>query len=166
MFQIILEPSTPVIQELPTSPADKQASAIFGLFITGVVVVTLFGIGIYRLMRLLRRPELHGTSREQILKRWEQIEHTATQGVMGSKLAIIEADKLLDQVLRSMAMPGSTLGERLKSTAYQYPNIRKVWSAHRLRNQLVHDTSFEMASRQARLALDDYKAALKVLNVM
>ncbi len=166
MFQIILEPSAPVIEERPISSVDKEASAIFGLFIMGVVVVTLFGIGIYRLMRVLRRPELHGTSREQILKRWEQVEHTATQGMMGAKLAIIEADKLLDQVLRSMAMPGTTLGERLKSTAYQYPNIRKVWSAHRLRNQLVHDTSFEMASRQARQALDDYKAALKVLNVM
>ncbi len=166
MFQIILEPSPPTIEELPASAADKQAGTIVGLFITGVVVVTLLGIGIYRMMRLLRRPELHGTSREQILKRWEQVELTAAQGVMGSKLAIIEADKLLDQVLRSMAMPGTTLGERLKSTAYRYPNIRKVWSAHRLRNQLVHDTSFEMASRQARQALDEYKDALKVLNVM
>lgn len=166
MFQIILEPSSPIIEEPLSSSSGIQPGIVVGLFILGVVLVTLFSIAIYRFMRILRRPELHGTSREQIMKRWEQIEHTATQGTMGSKLAIIEADKLLDQVLRSMSMPGATLGERLKSTAYSYPNIRKVWGAHRLRNQLVHDTSFEMGSRQAKQALDDYKAALKVLNVM
>lgn len=166
MFQIILEPSSPLIEEPLSSSSGVQPGTVVGLFIAGVVVVTLLGIAVYRLVRVFRRPELYGTSREQILKRWEQIEHTATQGTMGAKLAIIEADKLLDQVLRSMHMPGTTLGERLKSTAYRYPNIRKVWGAHRLRNQLVHDTSFEMGSRQAKQALDDYKAALKVLNVM
>ncbi len=166
MLQIILEPSPTVIESPATVSSQISAGTVLGFFIGGVVLVTFLGIGIYRLLRVFRRPELHGTSREQIHKRWEQIEHTATQGVMGSKLAIIEADKLLDQVLRSMTMPGTTLGERLKSAGYQYPNIRHVWSAHRLRNQLVHDTSFEMGSRQARQALDDYKAALKVLNVM
>jgi hypothetical protein len=165
MLQIILEPSAPKIEE-PISTTNPEAGTVIGLFIGGVVLITLLGIAVYRMARVLRRPELHGTSREQILKRWEQIEQTATQGVMGSKLAIIEADKLLDQVLRSMAMPGETLGERLKSTAYRYPNIRNVWGAHRLRNQLVHDTSFEMGTRQARHALDDFKAALRVLNVL
>lgn len=167
MLQIILEPSSPVIsEEALTSSSDPSVGLVMGLFILGVVLVTVSGIVIYRFARRLRRPELHGVTREQILKRWEQIEHTSTQGVMGAKLAIIEADKLLDHALRSMAMPGQTLGERLKSAAYRYPTIREVWGAHRLRNQLVHDTSFEIGNRQARQALDDFKAALKVLNVM
>ena len=166
MLQIILDPSPASITSDVSNSSDPSVGTIFGLFIAAVVVVIVLGIAVYRFLRLLRRPELHGTSREQILKRWEQIEHTSTQGIMGAKLAIIEADKLLDQVLRSMAMPGQTLGERLKSTAYRYPNIRQVWGAHRLRNQLVHDTSFELGARQGRQALDDYKAALKVLNVM
>lgn len=166
MFQIILEPSPSTALEELSPASGPSVGVVLGIFIAGIVVVTLFGIVVYRLARMMRRPELHGTTREQIVKRWEQIEHTATQGVMGSKLAIIEADKLLDQVLRSMAMPGQTLGERLKSTAYRYPNIRHVWGAHRLRNQLVHDTAFELGGRQARQALDDFKAALKVLNVL
>jgi hypothetical protein len=65
-----------------------------------------------------------------------------------------------------MMLPGETLGERLKSAAYKYPNIRQVWGAHRLRNQLVHDSAFELSLRQAKGALRDYQAALKTLNVM
>lgn len=165
MFQILLEPSAQTVSDEP-SVFSPSAGASVGLFIGGVVVVTLLGILIYRLLRVMRRPELHGTTREQILKRWAQIELTYDQSTMGAKLAVIEADMLLDQVLRSMAMPGETLGERLKSAAYRYPDITRVWGAHRLRNQLVHDSAFELASRQARQALDDFRSALKVLNVM
>ncbi len=167
LFQIIVEPSEPALEPISSSGSSNiHPGTIVGLFIGGVVLVTLVGIALYRLSRLFHRPELHGTSREQILKRWEDLERMSTQGVMGAKLAVIEADKLLDQVLRSLTMPGTTLGERLKSAVYKYPNIQRVWGAHRLRNQLVHDTSFEMGGRQARQALDDFKAALKVLNVM
>ena len=165
MFQIVLEPSS-ISPFEPASTGTVAPGSVLGFFLGGVVLVTLFGVVIYRAMRILRRPELHGTTREQVQKRWEIIEHTATQGVMGAKLSIIEADKLLDQVLKSMTMSGQTLGERLKSTAYRYPTIRNVWTAHRLRNQLVHDTAFELSSGQARQALNDFKAALKVLNVM
>lgn len=165
MLQLILDPSSAPPASI-VDPSTVSPGTVLGFFLGGVVLITFFGVFIYRAMRILRRPELHGTTREQIQKRWEQIEHTATQGVMGMKLAIIEADKLLDQVLKSMAMPGQTLGERLKSTAYRYPSIRDVWTAHRLRNQLVHDPAFELHSGQARQALNDFKAALKVLNVM
>lgn len=166
MFQLVIEPSSPAAVFQSADPSAIAPGTVLGFFLLGVVLITFFGVLMYRAMRLLRRPELHGTSREQIEKRWALIEHTATQGVMGNKLAIIEADKLLDQVLKSMAMPGQTLGERLKLAAYRYPTIRNVWTAHRLRNQLVHDVTFELGSGQARQALNDFKAALKVLNVL
>ncbi len=165
MLQIIVEPSSDLPAPLMES-SSAQPSAVIGIFIGGIVVITLLGIALYRVIKALRRPELHGTTREQIIKRWAEIEKTSVQGLMGAKLSVIEADKLLDQVLRSLFIPGQTLGERLKSAAYKYPNIHKVWGAHRLRNQLVHDTSFELTTRQARQALDDFKSALNVLNVL
>jgi hypothetical protein len=166
LFQIIVEPTEPALEPIASGSSNVSAGTIVSLFLGGVVLVTLIGIALYRLSRVFHRPELHGTSREQILQRWQNLEQLSGQGMMGAKLAVIEADKLLDQVLRSLTIPGTTLGERLKAAAYNYPNIHRVWGAHRLRNQLVHDTSFEMGSRQARQALDDFKAALKVLNVM
>ncbi len=131
-----------------------------------LIVLIALGWGIQKMIRLFQQPELHGLDKKRILQMWAEIEQTAGQSAMGGKMAIIEADKLLDKVLKSMFMPGETLGERLKAAAYKYPNIRQVWGAHRLRNQLVHDTSFEISSRQIKGALHEYQAALKTLNVM
>ena len=139
---------------------------VIPFLVASAVGILFVSIGIYKLMRLLYRPELHGLNRQRIEEIWKQIEKTAEQGTMGAKLAVIEADKLLDGVLKSIMMPGETLGERLKTAGYKYPSLRQVWGAHRLRNQLVHDSAFDLTTSQARRALRDYQAALKTLNVM
>lgn len=130
------------------------------------VIVTLGGLLLMKLAKGLRRPELFGMSREKIKETWEEIEASPEHGLMGAKLAVIEADKLLDTVLRSMAFPGETMGERLKTAAYKYPDITKVWPAHKLRNQLVHDSSFQLSIGQAKRAVKDFEHALKTLNVL
>ncbi len=131
-----------------------------------LVIMIVVGVLIHKLLRAIRRPELYGMEREKIQETWQQIQQLSTQGVMGAKLSVIEADKLLDQALKSMMMPGETLGERLKVAAYKYPQIRNVWPAHKLRNQLVHDAAFEITSRAAHQALHDFENALKTLNVL
>jgi hypothetical protein len=135
------------------------------LVIGGVLLIALIAALIVA-RKLLFQPELHGLSKEAIQARWAEIEKVADTGVMGAKMAVMEADKLLDGALKSMGMAGATLGERLKFASYKYPELRKVWNAHRLRNQLVHETSFEISQGQARSAIHDYKRALKTLHVL
>lgn len=148
-------------------PVESSTSIpIMPILVVSLILLIFIVVGVFKLMRFLQRPDLHGLDRERIMETWTMIEQTADHGVMGAKLAVIEADKLLDGVLKSMMMPGETLGERLKSAGYKYPNIRQVWGAHRLRNQLVHDSSFDISVRQAKGALRDYRAALQTLNVM
>jgi len=120
----------------------------------------------WRLKRLLTRPELTGLSREEIRRRWMELRKTSEQGLMGAKLALLEADNLLDSGLKSIMMPGETLGERLKVAGYKYPNLKNVWWAHKLRNQLAHESSFQISQRQARQALDEFERALKTLNIL
>ncbi|MBM3204586.1 hypothetical protein FJZ48_01235 [Candidatus Uhrbacteria bacterium] len=134
--------------------------------VAGLVLVTVVGILIHKVLRALRRPDLHYLDRNKIKETWQQIQTMSEQGNMGAKVAVIEADKLLDLALKSMLMPGETLGERLKVAAYKYPSIRNVWPAHKLRNQLVHEATFEISPRQAKQALNDFEKALKSLNVM
>lgn len=135
-------------------------------FFTAVIVVAGIAYGLWRLKRALTRPEMFGLSREEIQARWKMIRETAKQGTMGAKVAIMEADTLLDSALKSMTMPGQTLGERLKMACYKYPNLKKVWWAHKLRNQLVHESTFQLGARQARQALDEFEKALKTLNLL
>jgi hypothetical protein len=134
--------------------------------VLGFLAILVVFFLIHKLLKALRRPELHDLDEKKIREVWAEILKTSDHGVMGAKLSIIEADKLLDRILKSMLMPGETLGERLKYAAYKYPSIRQVWGAHRLRNQLVHDAAFELTIRQAKGALQDYEKVFKTLNVM
>lgn len=131
-----------------------------------VVLFVLLGFAFFKLKKALTRPEMYGMSRDEVAKRWIEVRKTSEQGIMGAKLAIFEADTLLDGALKSIMMPGDTLGERLKVAGYKYPNLRNVWWAHKLRNQLAHDSAFQISQREARRALDDFEKALKTLNVL
>lgn len=132
-----------------------------GIFLLiGLIIV------VQKIKRLFTRPEMYGLSREEVQKRWATIRQTSMQGVMGAKLAVMEADTLLDSALKSMSMPGQTLGERLKFAGYKHPSLKNVWWAHKLRNQLVHEATFQLGQRQAKQALDEFEKALKTLNVL
>lgn len=105
--------------------------------------------------------------REAMKGRWQEIENMVlASGEVSRKLAVVEADKLLDQALKTLAMPGMTLGERLKFAAYKYPQLKDVWWAHKIRNQLVHEASFHLERRMAIMAIKAYKVALKRLGAI
>ena len=162
IFQFIVQNGQGGLEAVAPS---SSSFPVVPLIVAVLFAVIMISMAVHRLVRFLQRPDLHGMDRKRILETWANIEKTAEHGTMGAKLAVIEADKLLDGVLKSMMMPGETLGERLKTAGYKYPGIRQVWGAHRLRNQLVHDSSFDLSIRQAKGALRDYRAALETLNV-
>jgi hypothetical protein len=162
IFQILVDSSPNPI----AGPASAVGILWPAIILVGLVIVIVLGIAFQKLLHALRRPELHGLTPEKVRETWDQIEQMSNQGVMGAKLSVIEADKLLDGVLRSMIMPGETMGERLKSAAYKYKDINKVWVAHKLRNQMVHDSTFEITVPQAKRALKDFEAALKTLHIL
>lgn len=58
--------------------------------------------------------------------------------------AVIEADKLLDFVLKSKRVKGSTLGERLKNSKKMFKTsaYNRVWEVHKLRNRIAHEMDF------------------------
>ncbi len=135
---------------------------------TALVLVFLIVRALARFIRRLAAGErLEGMDRKAIQARWAEIERNADSGnEMNLKIAIMEADKLLDHALKAMAMPGKTLGDRLKFAAYRYPKIRNVWGAHRLRNSLAHEASFYLDPSMAKRAIRDFKEALRVLNLL
>ncbi len=140
---------------------------LYGVYAAiAIVVIILLIWGLKKLKKLLTQPEMYGLTRAQVAGRWIEIRKTGQQGLMGAKLAIMEADTLLDSGLKSMMIPGDTLGERLRVAAYKFPNIKSVWWAHKLRNQLAHEATFQITTRQANQALDEFEKALKTLNVL
>lgn len=82
------------------------------------------------------------------------------------RLAVIDGDKLVDQAMRDCGIRGETMGERLKSAKNRFSDLNSLWQAHKLRNQVVHETNITVNYNQARQALLCYKRALKDLGAI
>jgi len=83
------------------------------------------------------------------------------------KVAVMSADNILNDALQYAGIRGVNLGERLKHLQRgQMPNLEDVWDAHKLRNEIAHETSFALKRDMAERALDAYKIALKNLGVL
>ena len=128
---------------------------------------------IYILHKRIRRYINHlrfgkeGLKRERIVNQWQQIEQLMAQpGEMSLKLAVMEADKLLDHVLKLMFMPGDDMGHRLEYACRKYEQLKKVWWAHKIRNQLVHESTFNLDRRKEERAVRAFKKALEVLGAL
>lgn len=84
----------------------------------------------------------------------------------GMVLAIIDADKLLDQALKKHRFRGKTMGERLVSAQRVITDNDAVWYAHKLRNRLVHEPNVRLKKKEAQLALTGFRQGLKDLGAL
>ncbi|MBU0625851.1 hypothetical protein KKF05_05990 [Patescibacteria group bacterium] len=131
------------------------------------VVVLLIWLTLVSLKRLWAARQYDVGDREAMRRRWREIEALLdAPGEMSPKLAVIEADKLLDHALKVLAMPGETLGERLKFATYKYPKLQEVWWAHRVRNSLVHEASYRLDRVIARKAVRTFRETLKMIGAI
>ena len=140
-------------------------------FVIGAVFVAV-GVAIIALIirsisHFIAARKFEAFDREAMRSRWREIEALVEQhGEVSRKLAIMEADKLLDHALKTLALPGTTLGERLKFATYKYPKLNDVWWAHKVRNQLAHEATYHLDAGLARKALKAFKHALETLGAI
>ncbi|HEX9608733.1 MAG TPA: hypothetical protein VGA06_00800 [Candidatus Paceibacterota bacterium] len=75
------------------------------------------------------------------------------------RVAILEADVLLDELLISRGYVGDNLGERLKSIGGgDMETLEQAWEAHKARNALAHGRSDEVfTNREARRVIDLFR---------
>lgn len=143
---------------------------IYLFFLYFILAALAIGILFYiwkKARRFFKSPELHGLTREAILKKWDGIEELLERNEETAwKLAVMEADKLLDHALKSMAASGENLGERLRFISFKYPQIRRVWGAHNIRNRLAHEADFHLSQSAAKQAMKDFKKALEILGIL
>lgn len=81
-------------------------------------------------------------------------------------LAVINADKLLDEALKKSKYRGKTMGERLVSAQHDIENNDLVWFAHKLRNKLVHEDLKKLKKKDVLEALVGFREALKDLGAL
>ncbi|MBI5912819.1 hypothetical protein HY839_00030 [Candidatus Azambacteria bacterium] len=83
------------------------------------------------------------------------------------KLAIIEADKLFDDLLQKMAYKGKDMGDRLKQiTTEQLSNVNAIWKCHKIRNLISHDVNYHLTYSEAQWVIQIYEDAFIELGVL
>lgn len=80
-------------------------------------------------------------------------------------LAIINADKLLDEALKKRHYKGKTMGERMVSAQRMLSNNDGVWFGHKLRNRVVHEDT-KLREGDVKKALLGLRQALKDLGAL
>lgn len=84
----------------------------------------------------------------------------------GMVLAVIDADKLLDEALKKRGYRGKTMGERLVSAQRALSNNDGAWYAHKLRNRIVHEPEVRLKKVEAKNALAGFKQGLRDLGAL
>lgn len=96
------------------------------------------------------------------MKQWQNI----TNAIMSDndqlwRVAIIDADTMLEEMVRGLGYQGLSFGEVLKSLPAQTPWLDAAWRVHRLRNTLAHEGSrYTLTHREVYQAYKVYESIL------
>ena len=104
----------------------------------------------------------------EFVKRWERAKKRLRKGwEPEAKLAIIEADQLLDELLKRMGYTGKNLEERLAQLDKKtFPNIDEIWQAHTIRNNIVHDPDYKLSLEKAKEIMKVYEKTFEKLEAL
>jgi len=153
---------------------------VFFLVLLPAGIVILMVLWIYYHIRVieLRREEkdvLHeklqkkreeATARPEN-QRWNRITELFTSVNQGDwRLAIIEADSMLEELIVQLGYTGDNLGERLKNIPQgDFPLIQEAWDVHLVRNKIAHEgLDFDLTERQKRHVHSSYKQIFERTN--
>lgn len=109
------------------------------------------------------------SERSQKNVRWERVEqYMISLNPSDWKIAILEADNILDEIVERMGYKGTTLGERMKSIeASDFPYLEEAWEVHKLRNTLAHKgTNLDLSRSEAEQAVNIYHRIFKELGYL
>jgi hypothetical protein len=89
--------------------------------------------------------------------------HIGSDNPSDWRLAILEADIILDELLSELGYTGDTIGDKLKKAHRgDFKSLDHAWEAHRIRNAIAHEgQDFVLTQREARRILDLYEMVFR-----
>jgi len=157
-------------------PLEEAYSVIRGIFI--LLNIALFTTAVFAFFELWSvrprigrarggRGRIITVQKEVYTERWRSILRKFNASSADTmRLAIIEADALVDKFLKQVGFSGDTLADRLgRLEKSELQSLGRLWEAHRLRNTLVHAPEFKISAEQAEKALRSYEEFFKELGI-
>jgi Trp operon repressor len=141
-----------------------------------IVLIVLFSTIIYTRMHMYEIEQKHREKydnhfitppakiEEKKNARWENVLQLFSSANSNDwRVAIIEADTMLDELVQSYNFAGENLGERLKNANTKImPTVQSAWEAHKVRNRIAHDgINYNLSQREAQLTKRHYEFVFK-----
>lgn len=101
--------------------------------------------------------------------KWQSIiNHIDSMNENDWRIAIIEADIMLAELLDKLSLPGDTIGEKLKAVEKSdFRTLDDAWEAHKIRNKISHDgQTFMMNQRDAKIVIGLYENVFKEFDII
>ncbi len=103
----------------------------------------------------------HEAGRDPIAnQKWLEVEaHINSNNPSDWRLAIIEADIMLDSLLEHMGYQGDSIGDKLKGVnKAEFVTLDLAWEAHKVRNQIAHEGSdYLLNERDAKKTIEQFR---------
>ncbi|HEY9584046.1 MAG TPA: hypothetical protein VJI33_00490 [Candidatus Paceibacterota bacterium] len=91
------------------------------------------------------------------------VDHLNSENESDWRLAILEADLILEEMLHSMGYHGDSISEQLKGIERSdFHSLDQAWEGHKVRNQIAHEGGdFRITNREARRVVSLYEQVFK-----
>ena len=96
--------------------------------------------------------------------RWHRVlEQANSEDPQGWRLAVLEADIMLAELIDSLGYNGDTLGDKMRIVdRSRFNTIDLAWEAHRFRNRIAHEgTAMAVEGREVRRIISLYEKVFK-----
>lgn len=101
---------------------------------------------------------------EVVNEKWQKVlVHINSVNPSDWKLAILECDIMLGEILEKMGYMQESIGEKLKVIEpSDFTNIEAAWEAHKIRNAIAHEGSdFMINEREAKRVIGLYEVVFR-----
>lgn len=129
-----------------------------------LIGIIVFAVVILVLLNLVAKPTANCVDKAHFINEWNDIVDLS-KDTKSRPLSVVHADKLIDEALKGLGYNGETMAERLVAAKNSLRNRDALWSAHKLRNKIVHESAFEPTEKEVKSALAAYHKTFKDLGV-
>jgi len=182
-IELIFEKVYFVLRELFNFITNPNTWSVIGMIsiLASIVFIAIIIFSIVRIreMQLDDKRNLDNDINEALKKereksreenpRWHYI-LTLIEGPNDSdwRVAIMEADSMLEESLKEKGVPGNTVAELLESARSDgYSNIQDAWDAHLIRNQIAHQGSdFPLSQVEGRRIIKMFQNFFEELEII
>ena len=163
-----------------TSNSGTYLALVKSWFVFSVITLALsapfLGLVLYCWIRIIQirraeRREVEAVRRTVVTQdvprtqlRWNRItEGAASPNPESWRLAILEADIMLNELLDLQGYKGETIADKMKQVdRAKFNSIDAAWEAHKIRNRVAHEgTTADLDAREARRVIGLYERVFK-----